>query len=52
METATVDKPASEAATGSATLADLLPAAAGKHGSHRAVIYKGDDGQWTSKTYA
>ena len=52
METATADKPASEAATGSATLADLLPAAARKHGPHRAVIYKGDDGQWTSKTYA
>ena len=52
METATVDKPASDAATGSATLADLLPAAARKHGPHRAVIYKDDDGQWKSKTYA
>ena len=29
METATVDKPASEAATGSATLADLLPGRGG-----------------------
>ena len=46
METATVDKPATEAATGSETLADLLPAAVRKHGPKRAVIYKGDDGQW------
>ena len=52
METATVEKPAREAATGSATLADLLPAAVSKHGAKRAVIYKGDDGQWASKTYA
>ena len=52
MEPATAEKPATEAATGSATLADLLPAAVRKHGPKRAVIYKSDDGQWASKTYA
>jgi long-chain acyl-CoA synthetase len=52
MESATVDKPATDAATGSATLADLFPAAARKHGPKRAVLYKNDSGQWVSKTYA
>ena len=51
MESATVEKPATEAATGSATLADLFPAAARKHGPKRAVLYKDDSGQWVSKTY-
>jgi long-chain acyl-CoA synthetase len=51
METAAAEKPASEAATGATTLAGLFPAAARKHGSKRAVIYK-DGGQWVSKTYA
>src|SRR3990170_7788707 len=51
MESATVDKPATDAATGSATLADLFPAAARKHGPKRAVLYKNDSGQWVSKTY-
>ncbi len=51
MESAMAEKPATEAATGSATLADLFPAAVRKHGPKRAVLYKDDDGQWTSKTY-
>src|SRR5919106_533564 len=51
MESATVDKPATDAATGSATLADLFPAAARKHGPKRAVLYRSDSGQWVSKTY-
>ena len=51
MEAGTADRPATEAATGARTLADLLPAAVRKHGSKRAVLYK-DGGQWVSKTYA
>ena len=51
MESATVEKPATDAATGSATLADLFPAAARKHGAKRAVVYKDDSGHWVSKTY-
>jgi long-chain acyl-CoA synthetase len=50
METATVTKPATDAATGSKTLADLLPAAVAKHGPNKAVIYK-DGPEWVSKTY-
>ena len=41
MESATVERPAVKAATGSATLADLFPAAARKHGPKRAVLYRG-----------
>ena len=51
MESATVERSATEAATGASTLADLFPAAASKHGTKRAVIYKDDSGQWVSKTY-
>jgi long-chain acyl-CoA synthetase len=51
MEPATAERPATDAATGSATLADLFPAAARKHGPKRAVVYKDDGGQWVSKTY-
>ncbi|MGH2985216.1 MAG: AMP-dependent synthetase/ligase, partial [Solirubrobacterales bacterium] len=51
MESATVEKPATDAATGSVTLADLFPAAARKHGPKRAVLYRSDSGQWVSKTY-
>ena len=51
MESATVDKAATEAATGSSTLADLFPSAARKHGSKRAVLYKHESGHWVSKTY-
>ncbi len=50
METATVSKPATDAATGSKTLADLLPAAVAKHGPNKAVIYK-EGSEWVSKTY-
>ena len=54
METATVAAPraASDAATGSKTIADLFPLAVRKHASHRAVIYRDEDaGEWVSKTY-
>jgi long-chain acyl-CoA synthetase len=51
VESAIAQMPATEAATGSATLADLFPAAARKHGPKRAVLYKDEHGQWISKTY-
>jgi long-chain acyl-CoA synthetase len=53
METATVERTreATEAATGSATIADLLPLAARKHGPKSAVMYADESGQWVSKTY-
>jgi long-chain acyl-CoA synthetase len=50
METATV--PAIEAATGAATIADLLPRAAEKHGARPAVRYKDASGTWVDVTYA
>src|SRR5690349_3404010 len=50
MEGATATKPAKDAATGSKTLADLLPAAVAKHGPNKAVIYK-QGPEWVSKTY-
>src|SRR4051794_1619099 len=52
MESATVDQRATDAATHSKTVADLFPEAVRKHGPRRAITYKEDDGQWTSKTYA
>jgi long-chain acyl-CoA synthetase len=52
MESATAEKSATEAATGSTTLAGLFPAAAAKHGPKQAVLYKDESGQWVSKTYA
>jgi len=54
METATVNAPreATDAATGSTTIADLFPLAIRKHGSHRAVIYRDEEsGGWAEKTY-
>jgi long-chain acyl-CoA synthetase len=50
VEGATATKPATDAATGSKTLADLLPAAVAKHGPNTAVIYK-QGAEWVSKTY-
>ena len=52
MESATAERPATEAATGSTTLAGLFPAAVAKHGPKRAVLYKDESDQWVSKTYA
>ncbi len=52
MESATVEQAAREAATGSATLADLFPAAVAKHGPERAILYKSETGSWASKSYA
>ena len=51
METATVDtRPATGA--GSATIADLLPAAAKNHGSGPAVMYRDESGKWTTRSFA
>ena len=52
MESATVEKAATDVATGSKTLADLFPLAVRKHGPKRAVMYKDASGQWVTKTYA
>jgi long-chain acyl-CoA synthetase len=52
MESAMAERSATEAATDAKTVADLFPAAVQKHGPRKAVIYKDDDGAWTSKTYA
>jgi long-chain acyl-CoA synthetase len=52
METATLERPAGESATGSKTTADLLPLAAQKHGPRAAVEYKDESGRWVTKTYA
>ena len=51
MESATVEKAATDVATGSKTLADLFPLAVRKHGPKRAVMYKDPSGQWVTKTY-
>jgi long-chain acyl-CoA synthetase len=51
MESATVERQATEVATGSKTLADLFPLAVRKHGPKRAVMYKDASGQWVTKTY-
>ena len=51
MESATVEKAATDVATGSKTLADLFPLAVRKHGPNRAVMYKDPSGQWVTKTY-
>ena len=37
--------------TGSATIADLLPRAAEKHGDGAAVMYKGEAGTWTTRSF-
>src|SRR3954447_16106092 len=51
METATVEsRPV--AGAGSATIADLLPAAAKNHGSGPAVMYRDDSGKWTTRSFA
>jgi len=51
MESATLERSATDAATGSKTLADLFPLAVRKHGPAKAVMYKDPSGQWVSKTY-
>ena len=51
MESATADRPATEVATGSKTIADLFPLAAEKHAAKRAVLYKDASGEWVGKTY-
>jgi long-chain acyl-CoA synthetase len=54
METATASAPGTAAGkgTGAKTIADLLPLAARKYGSKRAVTYKDASGQWVSKSFA
>src|ERR1044072_6225027 len=51
MESATLERPPSESATGPKTTADLLPAAAKMHGPKPALTYKDDSGAWVTKTY-
>src|SRR4051794_12088480 len=53
METATAAPTgsAAESSTHSKTVADLAPLAAERHADLPAVTYKGDSGQWVSKTY-
>ncbi len=51
METATVERLAADAATGSRTLADLFPLAVRKHGAKQAVMFKDESGQWVTKSY-
>jgi long-chain acyl-CoA synthetase len=52
METATVERTSVEAATGSKTIADLLPLAMRKHGPKKAILFKDEAGKWTPRTYA
>src|SRR3954469_6773315 len=48
--TATVEAVPAEG-VGSRTIADLLPLAARKHSSRRAILYKDDSGEWVSKSF-
>ena len=50
MQTAAPPSAAGEG-VGSTTIADLLPKAVAKYGSQRAVMFKDDDGQWTTRSY-
>src|SRR5689334_12579428 len=50
--TATTAEAVPAEGVGSRTTADLLPLAARKHGSRRAILYKDDSGQWVSKSFA
>src|SRR5947208_693207 len=51
MEAATVEAAPAEG-LGSRTIADLLPLAAAKHASRRAILYKGPSGDWESRSFA
>jgi long-chain acyl-CoA synthetase len=51
METATVERRPAVGA-GSATVADLLPAAAAKYGSAPAVMYRDESGAWVERSFA
>jgi len=42
----------SSGATGSKTIADLLPAAAREYGASRAILYKDESGAWVGKSYS
>ncbi len=50
MQTA-APSPAAGEGVGSTTIADLLPKAVAKYGAQRAVMFKDDDGQWTTRSY-
>ena len=43
--------PTARDGVGSATIADLLPKAVAKYGADRAVMFKGDSGQWVTRSY-
>ena len=51
METAATAETTAETATGSRTLAELLPIAVRKYGPKRAVLYNEGRGRWTPRTY-
>src|SRR2546423_6645845 len=51
METATVDATPGQG-VGARTIAELLPLAARKHATRRAILYKEPGGGWVSKTFA
>jgi long-subunit acyl-CoA synthetase (AMP-forming) len=51
METATVQS-RSGTGVGSATIADLLPAAVQRYGSEPAVMYRDEGGEWTTQSFA
>src|SRR5262245_406257 len=50
METATVESRSATGA-GSATIADLLPAAVRKYGSADAVMYRDEKGEWVTRSF-
>jgi long-chain acyl-CoA synthetase len=50
MQTAAPPSAAGEG-VGSTTIADLLPMAVAKYGAQRAVMFKDDDGHWTTRSY-
>ena len=51
METAATAETTAETATGSRTLAELLPIAVRKYGPKRAVLYNDGRGHWEPRTY-
>jgi len=52
MQAATTTAEAAPAeGVGSRTIADLLPLAARKHDSRRAILYKDESGEWVSKSF-
>jgi len=52
MGAAATEQPASQSATECKTIADLLPLAAAKHGTKRAILFKDESGDWVERSYA